>query len=469
MSNAATASDELLLPSMQSGNDVPAVHSLRRRRRGRKACDDCRRLKIKCNGLAPCTHCAAYERACTYNVPYRRPKGLAEHARDLEDRLRTVEKLLNAANRGLDLDDTRVEPTHDIPRILQMSESAIRRDQIPAVNGCQVPTGQPSGSTLPPAGRKQHKPQQKPTLNPVIPLPSKDATHDLLAHALQDACVLHSFVHEPLFYSMVDYIYRTPAEKLMKDHRNALALFYAALALGTFFADGSRKNSTTPAADMKDGAFYFNWAVNFLDLNECQCLVSLQALCFLVIFLQSTGQLDRCYSYVGVALRSAVALRLHCCSTNVVDPVEREIGKRVFWVVWRMDVYSSSMLGIPPMLDTGFVDQSFPEPFHDIQGNTASFASEHDRLLVASANAHTRLTLIMPKVMRLVKTVKRNTGSSPIDLEHLIGKTRMVEIEQELQRWYQRLVSEVLPGGERTPQLERSVLLLCPAMLWVPV
>ncbi|KAK1145720.1 Gypsy retrotransposon integrase-like protein 1 [Aspergillus melleus] len=118
------------------------------------------------------------------------------------------------------------------------------------------------------------------------------------------------------------------------------------------------------------------------------------------------------------------------------------------------------MLGIPPMLDIGFVDQSFPEPIDDIQGNTASFAPEHSRLLVASANAHTRLTLIMPKVMGFVKTFKKNIGSSPIDLENLIGKIRLVEIEQELQIWYQHLVSEVLPGGERTPQLERACQLL---------
>lgn len=160
-----------------------------------------------------------------------------------------------------------------------------------------------------------------------------------------------------------------------------------------------------------------------------------------------------------------MALGLHRLPTNVVNPVEREIGKQVFWVVWRMDVYSSSMLGIPPMLSTDFVDQSFPEPIDDMysEGNTASLASEVNRLLVASANAHTRLTLIMPKVMRLVKAFKRNRVSSLIDLRNRIGQIHMVQVEQELGSWYQRLLSELIPRGETIPHLERSVFMLCEA------
>jgi len=37
-----------------------------------KACDGCRRRKIKCDGFCPCTRCSSTNLACTYNIPQRR-------------------------------------------------------------------------------------------------------------------------------------------------------------------------------------------------------------------------------------------------------------------------------------------------------------------------------------------------------------------------------------------------------------
>lgn len=52
---------------------------------------------------------------------------------------------------------------------------------------------------------------------------------------------------------MVDYIYETSAEQLINDHRNLLALFYAALALGYIFANGTDTNGNQSTADTNDG------------------------------------------------------------------------------------------------------------------------------------------------------------------------------------------------------------------------
>ncbi|KAE8420037.1 fungal-specific transcription factor domain-containing protein [Aspergillus pseudocaelatus] len=450
---------------MQAVNDAPTIHPPRKRRRIEKACDRCRRLKIKCDGQTPCKHCATYERACTYDVPNRRPKALARYTQDLEDRLQTVERLLKATYSGLDLVDPRLEPALGSSGNVQGTDSGITSDRNPPVGECEVPISQLLESASPPA----RKMEQKATSNPTIPLPRKEVTYNLLTHALQDACVLHRFVDEPLFYLGVDYIYETPAKRLIQDHSNKLALFYAALALGNLFVNGTKHNMSQSTADTTDGSFYFDWAVKFLNFDECQDLVSLQAVCFLVIYLQSSGQLEQCYSYVGVALRSAVALGLHRRRNTVVNPVEREIGKRVFWVVWRMDIYSSSMLGIPPMLSTDLIDQSLPEPI-DVpysHGYIASCASVDSKLLLAGANAHIELTLIMPKVTRLIKAFKRRMPSRTIDLQGLIDHSDMVELEQQLRTWFQNLPSQLLPGGETTLQVERIRQLLRIAYAYV--
>ena len=59
---------DLLRSQATAGRDEPAVESklpsslnpLQKRRRVTRACDECRRKKIKCDGKQPCTHCTVY-------------------------------------------------------------------------------------------------------------------------------------------------------------------------------------------------------------------------------------------------------------------------------------------------------------------------------------------------------------------------------------------------------------------------
>lgn len=41
-------------------NDAPTFIPVHKRRRVTRACDECRRKKIKCDGRQPCTHCSVY-------------------------------------------------------------------------------------------------------------------------------------------------------------------------------------------------------------------------------------------------------------------------------------------------------------------------------------------------------------------------------------------------------------------------
>ncbi len=50
-------------PSTSSGKNAQHMKSaahLQKRRRVTRACDECRRKKIKCDGKQPCTHCTVY-------------------------------------------------------------------------------------------------------------------------------------------------------------------------------------------------------------------------------------------------------------------------------------------------------------------------------------------------------------------------------------------------------------------------
>jgi hypothetical protein len=47
-----------------AGLDAPS-QPIQKRRRVTRACDECRRKKIKCDGKQPCTHCSVY----SYGTP----------------------------------------------------------------------------------------------------------------------------------------------------------------------------------------------------------------------------------------------------------------------------------------------------------------------------------------------------------------------------------------------------------------
>lgn len=45
---------------MTADGDTAPSQPIQKRRRVTRACDECRRKKIKCDGKQPCTHCSVY-------------------------------------------------------------------------------------------------------------------------------------------------------------------------------------------------------------------------------------------------------------------------------------------------------------------------------------------------------------------------------------------------------------------------
>ena len=105
---------------------------MQKRRRVTRACDECRRKKIKCDGKQPCTHCTVYSYGqlrrrllgwgtrslsrhkadyfldvdCTYDQPSNRRRNPApQYVEALENKLQRAEVLLRNVLPNVDLDD----------------------------------------------------------------------------------------------------------------------------------------------------------------------------------------------------------------------------------------------------------------------------------------------------------------------------------------------------------------------------
>jgi hypothetical protein len=177
----------------------------------------------------------------------------------------------------------------------------------------------------------------------------------------------------------------------------------------------------------------------------------------MVLFLQSSAKLSTCYSYVGIALRSALRLGLHRSVAADFNPIERELRKRIFWVVRKMDVYVSTLLGLPQMLSDDDIDQEYPM---DVDGQFITkdgilpMPSDYTPLM-AGANAHTRLSNIILKVVKYIYPVKNALHPSKSDMRYMVSHSKIREIERDLQTWMEELPAALRPGTEVSPQLER--------------
>lgn len=185
---------------------------------------------------------------------------------------------------------------------------------------------------------------------------------------------------------------------------------------------------------------YFHASQRLLDVTSCRDLTSLQVIVAMIIYLQSTGNISLCYSYISVAMASSLRMGLHRSDpTNAFGPIEHEIRKRTFWVLRTMETYVSTLLGLPRIVSDEDIDQEKPSEFEDeyiLDNRTFPAETSHISTITAT-KAHIELITILAKVVRSVYASGYNfsfrNGLCQVDA------SKVVEIENDLERWSQQL------------------------------
>ncbi|KAJ6118291.1 hypothetical protein N7471_013758 [Penicillium samsonianum] len=475
----------------------PRSLPMQKRRRVGRACDECRRKKIKCDGKQPCTHCAVHSYQCSSAQPSKRRRNpapqyvAAEHddpqldVYAKEQRWTPAQKETQATESAKPL-SVQPDPAPEagdeglLETMVDNSGCLDRDDQ-----GHFDYHGHTSGMTFVRRLRKQlgtaeirpsisahmldspksiSESPQVTTLPLTHELPPRRIARHLCHNAIDHACSLMRFVHEPSFFASLERIYDTPPEQFTDEENSFLPLLYIVIAVGCLFSDDGAGTLDCSGYEgtIGQGFQFFKAGRQLLEVTDCRDLLSLQAICFMVLFLQSSTKLSTCYSYVRIALRSALRLGLHRTVTADFKPVERELRKRIFWVVRNMDVYVSTLLGLPQMLSDDDIDQEYPMEvywdFHTTEGITKP--PSHYTPLMAGCNAHIRLSNIILKVVKYIYPAKNARYRSKSDQRYMVSHSKVREIERDLQNWMEELPPALRPGTEVSPQLERVRQLL---------
>lgn len=201
------------------------------------------------------------------------------------------------------------------------------------------------------------------------------------------------------------------------------------------------------------------------DITECRDLTSLQALVYLILFLQATSNLASCYSFIGIALRAALRMGLHRHLPHAkLTPIEHESRRRVFYVIRQMDTYISALLGFPILLRDEDIDQPMPTEVDD------EYITK-DRIITPPAgtpsffqacNAYSRLMDIMAKVIKYIYPLKGieecvTSGEGP-STTYMISYAKIKEIECDLKKWNEQLPSQWRPSPDGPIEVIRYVM-----------
>jgi hypothetical protein len=187
-----------------------------------------------------------------------------------------------------------------------------------------------------------------------------------------------------------------------------------------------------------------------MDLTDCRDLTALQAIIFMIQFLQSSAKLSTCYAYIGVALRSALRMGLHRSFNANFSPIEAETRKRIFWVIRRMDTYVGAMLGLPRFLEDEDIDQEWPAEVDDEYiTETAIIPMPQGSISVMAAfNAHTKIVQVLSKICKYVYPIKGTHSGGKGSVTYTVGYSKIRELEQDLAQWLDELPMALKPGGE---------------------
>ncbi|KAF1810878.1 hypothetical protein P152DRAFT_467583 [Eremomyces bilateralis CBS 781.70] len=496
----------------------PAI-PLQKRRRVTRACDECRRKKIKCDGKQPCTHCQVYSYECTYDQPSNRRRNAApQYIEALESKLKRAEALLRVVLPNVDLNDPNLDNV-----LLQGQPSAMvhghARQFSPADSSDapppSVPTepeldsmlkaaarldldeqghwdyhGDSSGisfmakmrehlkgwlgtEAIPPNIRRPRpmsqvfespksthdSPLESPM--PLSDLPPREVALSLCDLAVNDATSLLRFVHWPSFVKSLDKIYDPQPAGYGNEENTFLPLLYAVMAFASLYSRDEDSELVSKGYDfaIDNGFKYYRASRQLLDIADCRDLQSLQAILFMILFLQSSAKLSTCYSFIGVALRSALRMGLHRSFQANFNPIEAEVRKRVFSVIQRMDMYVGALLGLPHLLNDEDVDQDLPVEVDDeyITENGIMPMPEGTVSVIAAGNQHTKLCTLLGKVVRYIYPLKgeqSTQGGAPVK-SYRVPFARIREIEADLQDWMEQLPMGLRPGGEAPERILR--------------
>ena len=189
---------------------------------------------------------------------------------------------------------------------------------------------------------------------------------------------------------------------------------------------------------------HFIAARQMMDVTNCRDIESLQTLICFILFLMSTARLVTSHTYTGLALTSAIRLGLHSQGPVNDAFTEEEQGerRRVFETIVKMDIYTSSVLGLPSLTDLPKLESTL---MRDVQLELESSQKDentavYESLAVAAGAKHLEVLLIIAKTINILYPDRKRPHHPERDgPTFVILTSEIVDLERAFKAWRESL------------------------------
>ncbi|KAF4830821.1 Activator of stress genes 1 [Colletotrichum tropicale] len=375
--------------------DDSAEQPILKRKRISVACNSCRAKKSKCDGKRPvCGRCAGYDYHCSWgNEATHRDAsctppltcseaGNAASPQDIFDQcekaIRSIAIDLPPEGRAeINQSLARIQATlfHDSsPGVTTISPASITASSPALIQRIQSPryVGEVSdihffnlvrqtapsrggdGVAQDDAGEVDNYDIDAPITmeylqNPISDMPERSHAHRFLGIYFSTIHVAYPFVEEaPFMDKLKDLQDGNPAPDLT---HSWLSLLYALLALGAYY-DSFRPDSR-PDGSAHQKLFQRSLLLSRHDMLE-RSLTQVSALLAQCFYLLATSEIDRCWAYLGLAVRLAQSIGLHADiqdhGSSQPNSERPQIRSRVWYSLYVLDRLTALQLGRPPAI-----------------------------------------------------------------------------------------------------------------------
>ncbi|KAL2834647.1 hypothetical protein BJY01DRAFT_259457 [Aspergillus pseudoustus] len=410
------------------------------RRSGRirvtRACDRCKKRKVRCTGQRPCHVCIEASVTCSYNASYTRGRRPAVRVTDVGPPARLAAVSRTRPDKSQTTIDRTPNPTAVDPashksllqgNVMSASEPVSRTSPEPAEADLERHYVGPS-SGLSFLARVQKRFQRSVALPRGISvfnfgdlmLPLSQHSTALVRRYFEFAVPVDRFLDRPTVDQWFDEFYETRG--VMRD-RDAVPAQTAVLFMIFAIAQEHAIPNLSPV-DAHTSGRYFR-AANQQLCNEGGPvrLASIQARLCQCLWLLSQSRINHCWSLFGPVSRLIFALGLHrhrhTCS-NTMTQVEIECRRRTFWSAYSLDNYLSTALGRPRTFHDKDIDQHFPSCVEDqdIPKHSDSLSSPADQgpSTMFGPISYAKLSQILSGVLSDIYSIKGMTMTERFSL-----------------------------------------------------
>lgn len=196
-----------------------------------------------------------------------------------------------------------------------------------------------------------------------------------------------------------------------------------------------------------------------VDITQCRNIMSLQTLLCSILFLISTARIVSAHTYIGIAVAATFRLGLHFRSNHdsSFSDAERDVRRRIFLTVVRLDIYVSSVLGLPAFIDLQEVDPAIELTIEEALKDAGQQLPplQDDKIHLAASAKHLELLRIIRKgIGTLFPTPPTTAVSRGRRSTISVSIANLQDIERLFQDW-EKHMSELYSKGDGSDVVRR--------------